>query len=131
MALQKVLEYVLRNDRFGGPKSHKIVHHCLRSLLEVMVDLKELLESSESDESDSESESEEDDEADESDEVCDLTVLKSFSFFSNCNISLLSYWLTCSSPKLAQHFVLKLINYRVIAVLLKSVPLKLVCFEPA
>lgn len=76
MALQKVLEYVLQIDRFCGPKSHKIVHHCFRSLLEVMVDLKELLESSDSDESDSASESEEDDEADGSDEVCDSSVRK-------------------------------------------------------
>lgn len=68
MALQKLLEYVLRTDRFCGPRSRKIVHHCFRSLLEVTVDLKELLESSDSDESDSESESEEDDEEDESED---------------------------------------------------------------
>jgi hypothetical protein len=69
MALQKVLEYMLRNDKAYGPKGQKTIHHCFRSLLEVMVDLKELLEPSDSDESDSESESEEDDEEDESDEV--------------------------------------------------------------
>lgn len=68
MALQKVLEYMLRNDKPYGPKGQKTIHHCFRSLLEVMVDLKELLEPSDSDESDSESESEGDDEEDESDE---------------------------------------------------------------
>ena len=70
MALQKFLEYVLRNDRFCGPRSRKIVHHCFHSLLEVTVDLKELLKSLDSDKSDSESESEEDDEEDESKDVC-------------------------------------------------------------
>ncbi|KAG0600495.1 hypothetical protein M758_11G038800 [Ceratodon purpureus] len=68
MALQKVLEYMLRNDQVYGLNGQKTIHHCFRSLLEVMVDLKELLESSDSDESDEESESEEDDEEDESDE---------------------------------------------------------------
>lgn len=75
MALQKVLEYMLRNDIVHGPKGQKTIHHCFRSLLEVMVDLKELLESSDSDESDSESESDEDDEEDESDEVRGSSVI--------------------------------------------------------
>lgn len=77
MALQKVLEYILRNENVRGPKVQKTIHHCFRSLLEVMVDLKELLESSDSDESDSESDSEEDDEEDESDEVrCSTAIIK-------------------------------------------------------
>lgn len=75
--MQKVLEYVLQNDRVCGPKGHKIVQHCFRSLLEVMVDLKELQESSDSDVSDTESEEddEEDEETDESDEVCGSNVV--------------------------------------------------------
>jgi hypothetical protein len=77
MALQKAVEYILQHEKFSGPRGFKTAHHCFRSLLEVMVDLKELLEASgsEGSEPDTESEDDEDDdedddEADESDEVC-------------------------------------------------------------
>ena len=89
MALQKVLEYMLRNEKARGPKGQKTIHHCFRSLLEVMVDLKELLESSDSDESDSESESAEDDEEDESDEVRGSSVIiqhHGMINVNNCNL---------------------------------------------
>lgn len=69
IALQKVLEYILQNEKnCGQNEGLKVAHHCFRSLLEVMVDLKELQEMTGSEETESESESEEDDEADEADE---------------------------------------------------------------
>lgn len=74
MSLQKVLEYLLQRDTQHDRKAFKTLHHCFRSLLEVMVDLKELLESSDSEDSesgsDSQDEGEEDDEEDDSNEVC-------------------------------------------------------------
>lgn len=78
MALQKAVEYVLQHEKFSGPRGFKAAHHCFQSLLEVMVDLKELLGASDSEGSESDTESEDDDdcdEADESDEVCSFLFL--------------------------------------------------------
>lgn len=75
IALQKVLEYILQNEKnCGQNEGLKVAHHCFRSLLEVMVDLKELQEMTGSEETESESESEEDDEADEADESDEVFV---------------------------------------------------------
>jgi hypothetical protein len=66
IGLQKVLVHMINSDTLRCRKVFKAAHHCLRSLLEATVDLKELVDSSETDESHSESGSDdnEDDDGD-------------------------------------------------------------------
>jgi hypothetical protein len=76
MGLQKVLDHMIQYDMLQGHQACKTAHHCLCSLLEVTIDLKELLESSETNESHPSSDSEDgddkyndDEEEDDSNEV--------------------------------------------------------------
>ena len=57
IGLQRLMVHIINKDLLNNRKGFKVAHHCLRSLLESMVDLKELLESSETDDSDSSSDS--------------------------------------------------------------------------
>lgn len=61
IGLQKVLAHIISKELLRNQKGSKAANHCLRSLLESMVDLKELLESSETDGSESASGDEDDD----------------------------------------------------------------------
>jgi hypothetical protein len=61
MGLQKVLDHMIQYDMLQGHQACKTAHHCLCSLLEVTIDLKELLESSETNESHPGSDSEDGD----------------------------------------------------------------------
>lgn len=76
MGLQKVLDHMIQYDMLQGHQACKTAHHCLCSLLEVTINLKELLESSETNESNPSSDSEDgddkyndDEEEDDSNEV--------------------------------------------------------------
>lgn len=57
IGLQRILAHIINKELLGDRKGLKAANHCLRSLLESMVDLKELLESSETDGSDTTSDS--------------------------------------------------------------------------
>ena len=57
IGLQRILAHIINKELLGNRKGLKAANHCLRSLLESMVDLKELLESSETDGSDTTSDS--------------------------------------------------------------------------
>lgn len=57
IGMQRVLAHIINKELLMNPKGVKAANHCLRSLLESMVDLKELLESSETDGSDTTSDS--------------------------------------------------------------------------
>lgn len=70
IGLQRIMAHIINKDLLKNRKGFKTAHHCLRSLLEAMVDLKELLESSETDESDSESDSDSES-GDEDDDASD------------------------------------------------------------
>jgi hypothetical protein len=61
MGLQKVLDHMIQYDMLQGHQACKTAHHCLCSLLEVTIDLKELLESAETNESHPGSDSEDGD----------------------------------------------------------------------
>jgi len=55
IGLQRVLVHIISKELLGNQKGLKAANHCLRSLLESLVDLKELIESSETDGSDTSS----------------------------------------------------------------------------
>lgn len=57
IGLQRVLAHIINKELLGNQKGLIAANHCLRSLLESMVDLKELLESSETDGSETTSDS--------------------------------------------------------------------------
>jgi hypothetical protein len=104
IGLQKVLVHMINSDTLRCRKVFKAAHHCLRSLLEATVDLKELVDSSETDESHSESGSDdnEDDDGDsDSKDVCLLLlninskqakVVSSFDKLSMIALSNLSFF---------------------------------------
>lgn len=52
IGLQRVMAHIIGKELLKNQKGLKAASHCLRSLLESMVDLKELIESSETDGSD-------------------------------------------------------------------------------
>lgn len=52
IGLQRVMVHIISKELLRNRKGLKAANHCLRSLLESMVDLKELIESSETDGSD-------------------------------------------------------------------------------
>ena len=76
IGLQRVMAHIISKDLLENRKGLKAANHCLRSLLESMVDLKELIESSETDgsdtTSDSRSESASGDEDDDNDNSIDV-----------------------------------------------------------
>ncbi|KAG0569597.1 hypothetical protein KC19_6G101400 [Ceratodon purpureus] len=57
IGLQKILVHIINKDLLQNQKAFTVAHHCMRSLLESMVDLKDIMESSESDRSGSSSSS--------------------------------------------------------------------------
>jgi len=57
IGLEKMILHIITKDLLQNQIAFAAAHHCLRSLLESMVDLKEITESSESDRSGSSSES--------------------------------------------------------------------------
>lgn len=57
IGLEKIIVYIINKDLLQNQKAFAAAHHCTRSLLESMVDLKDIVESSESDRSGSSSES--------------------------------------------------------------------------
>ena len=57
IGLQKIIEHIINKDLLQNQKAFSVAHRCMRSLLESMVDLKDIMESSESDKSRSSSES--------------------------------------------------------------------------
>ncbi len=107
IGLQKVLVYMINSDTLRCRKVFKAAHHCLCSLLEATVDLKELVDSSETDESHSESGSDdnEDDDGDsDSKDVClillninskQAKVVSSFCKLSTIALSNLSFENEC------------------------------------
>ncbi len=103
IGLQKVLVHMINSDTLRCRKVFKAAHHCLRSLLEATVDLKELVDSSETDESRSESGSDdnEDDGDSDSKDVClillninskQAKVISSFGKLSMIALSNLSFF---------------------------------------
>jgi hypothetical protein len=102
IGLQKVLVHMINSDTLRCRKVFKAAHHCLRSLLEATVDLKELVDSSETDESHSESGSDDNDDGDsDSKDVClillninskQAKVISSFSKLSMIALSNLSFF---------------------------------------
>jgi hypothetical protein len=76
IGLQRVMAHIINKELLKNKKGMKAANHCLRSLLESMVDLKELIESSETDGSDTTSETRSEsasgDEDDDNDDSIDV-----------------------------------------------------------